>query len=160
MFQAFHLILIAYCFGSIYNIIKALRNGFKNFLTYWNILNVIRVATFLLYLTLKIMIVIEAHDKINYTEQEFIDTRNLCFLREIQTKVRMFMITVTLFYFLKHLDLNIIGPVSIFNIISGILFKILVFITIFFSGVIGCSFYCYLMYGVYIIGKVQILLHY
>jgi len=150
----FYIVLISYSFYNIYTIIKEATKSIQRFFSFWNIIRFLKVCLMFAWMVLKGYIFYLIRQTIVFTEDTFIDTRELCYWNDAVNTVSSFIITVTFFYFLKHIDQNIVGPV--FEVLYTSRLKVVVFITTYSLAIFGFSIFCNFVYGVYIFGKLKL----
>lgn len=121
-------------------------NSKKFFEDFWNTFILIKIIFYIISIVLRFYIYSATFSIIGKEHSnEFIDTDNLCNLNQFMTLLESLIPCLTLIYFLRFLDKNIIDPIV--KTFQASTKNILVFMVSFFCSIIGFSFFCYFIYG-------------
>lgn len=141
------LTLVLYSFLSIIDIVREIiKKKLEYYKDIWNIFKTVKVSMYCLSSFIRIYFYFTIFNSIGkQNSNEFIDTDPQCNLLNALLLLETLMACLTLIFFLRYLDKNIIEPIS--RTISESQKNIFVFLTSFVCCLMGFSFFSYFIYG-------------
>ncbi len=141
------LVVVFYAFNGTWSIIQSLLRDYTAFfMDFWNIVNIVQVSVYALSIFIRVYIYLTIFDLIGIQNSDkFIDTDNVCSLYQNLLVLETLSVCVTLIYFLKYLDKNMINP--IISAVQESSENIVVFLVSFLMCIFGYSIFCLYIYG-------------
>lgn len=146
-FLVVNTLITIYTFYSIYIIIKNLLHNYKIYLqSFWNVLFITKICTFLIAIIIRILFYFTIFDTISVDKTDsFIDTDIICECYELLLFIEAIMACLTLIYFLNFVDKSIIDQIS--KTIKDSIKNIFIYLVSFLFFVMGFAFFAYFTYG-------------
>jgi hypothetical protein len=149
--------LIIYSFWGVFDIIKLIKNDYKAFfIEFFNYVRIAKITFYLMNIFVTVSLYYTIMVDIINDDGNFINTTRACELNGLCEIVDNVMICLTMIYFLKFLDSNIIKPFIQTLLLSWK--SIIVFLTSYFFSVTGYAIFCNFVYGPDVFGKISFLI--